>query len=128
MLNLYKSNPKVSLDQTIIDSAAFNELQNRIKNNQVLSYEDPLWEDLEAVVIKSSPNFKKNLQLLTQSRLTSIDLHTALLIKCQINPTSMTILLSKSKGAIVSRRASLCFKIFDKKLGTRVIDGIIRLL
>lgn len=128
LLNLYKSNPKVSLSQIIIDSAAFNELQNRIKENQVLSYEDPLWDELEEAVVKSSPNFKKNLQLLTQSRLTSIDLHTALLIKCQINPTSMTILLSKSKGAIVSRRQSLCLKIFDKKLGTRVIDGIIRLL
>lgn len=128
LLNLYKSNPKVSLSQTIVDSSAFNELQNRIKDNQVLSYEDPLWDELEETVIKASPNFKKNLQLLTQSRLTSIDLHTALLIKCQINPTSMTILLSKSKGAIVSRRESLCFKIFDKKLGTRVIDGIIRLL
>lgn len=128
LLNLYKSNPKVSLSNTIMESDAFNELQNRIKDNQVLSYDDPLWVKLEETVIKSSPNFKKNLQLLTQSRLTSIDLHTALLIKCQINPTDMTILLSKSKGAIVSRRESLCFKVFDKKLGTRVIDGIIRLL
>jgi hypothetical protein len=40
----------------------------------------------------------------------------------------MTNLLNRSKGAIVSRRESLCFRVFDEKLGTKVIDGIVRLL
>lgn len=128
LLDLYRSNPKVSLSQIIVDSSAFKNLQTHIRENKVISDEDTLWDELEEAIIQSSPNFINNLQLLTQSRLTSIDLHTALLIKCQVNPTSMSILLSRSKGAIVSRRESLCFKIFDKKLGTQVIDGIIRLL
>ena len=74
------------------------------------------------------PDFKANLRLLTQSRLTSLDLHTALLIKCHFTPTQMSVLLGRSKGTIVSRRETLSLKIFDEKIGTKVIDGIIRLL
>ena len=128
LLSLYNSNKAIKLNKDILESEAYKKLQELIKQKQILSYEDPLWDELEYVVIKSSPKFKDNLQLLTQSRLTTIDLHTALLIKCHILPSQMAILLSKSKGAIVSRRETLCFKIFGEKLGTKVIDGIIRLL
>lgn len=116
------------ISEDIIESEAYKKLQELIKQKQILSYEDPFWDELEYVVIKSSPQFKENLKLLTQSRLTTIDLHTALLIKCHILPSQMAVLLSKSKGAIVSRRESLCVKIFGKQKGTKVIDGIIRLL
>lgn len=128
LLSLYNSNKNIALNKKISESEAYKKLQELIKQKQILSYDDPLWDELEYVVIKSSPKFKDNLQLLTQSRLTTIDLHTALLIKCHILPSQMAVLLSKSKGAIVSRRESLCFKIFGEKLGTTVIDGIIRLL
>lgn len=128
LLSLYNSNTAVTLNKDILESEAYKKLQGLIKQKQILSYEDTLWDELEYVVIKSSPKFKDNLQLLTQSRLTTIDLHTALLIKCHILPSQMAIILSKSKGAIVSRRETLCFKIFGEKLGTKVIDGIIRLL
>ena len=40
----------------------------------------------------------------------------------------MSLLMSKSNGAIVSRRLELGVKIFDKKIGVKVVDGIIRLL
>lgn len=128
LLSLYNSNKDITINKDISESEAYKKLQELIKQKQILSYDDPLWDELEYVVIKSSPKFKDNLQLLTQSRLTTIDLHTALLIKCHILPSQMAVLLSKSKGAIVSRRESLCIKIFGEKLGTTVIDGIIRLL
>lgn len=128
LLSLYNSNKTVELSRDILESEAYQKIQELIRQKQTLSYEAPLWDELEYAVIKSSPNFKDNLQLLTQSRLTTIDFHTALLIKCQILPSQMAILLSKSKGAIVSRRESLCIKIFGERLGTKVIDGIIRLL
>lgn len=128
LLSLYNSNKAAKLSDDVIESEAYKKLQELIKQKQILSYEDPFWDELEYVVIKSSPQFKENLKLLTQSRLTTIDLHTALLIKCHILPSQMAVLLSKSKGAIVSRRESLCVKIFGEKKGTKVIDGIIRLL
>lgn len=128
LLNLYKKNPQTTLSNQITESDAFHKLQKYITTNQFLPYENSLWNELEEIILKSSPNFKNNLQLLTQSRLTSIDLHTAILIKCQVTPGQMAILLKRSKGAIVSRRESLCLKIFEKNLGTKIIDGIIRLL
>lgn len=128
LLSLYNSNKAAKLSEDIIESEAYKKLQELIKQKQILSYEDPFWDELEYVVIKSSPQFKENLKLLTQSRLTTIDLHTALLIKCHILPSQMAVLLSRSKGAIVSRRESLCVKIFGEQKGTKVIDGIIRLL
>ena len=128
LLSLYNSNKAAKLSEDVIESEAYKKLQELIKQKQILSYEDPFWDELEYVVIKSSPQFKENLKLLTQSRLTTIDLHTALLIKCHILPSQMAVLLSKSKGAIVSRRESLCVKIFGEQKGTKVIDGIIRLL
>lgn len=128
LLSLYSSNKAAKLSEDIIESEAYKKLQELIKQKQILSYEDPFWDELEYVVIKSSPQFKENLKLLTQSRLTTIDLHTALLIKCHILPSQMAVLLSRSKGAIVSRRESLCVKIFGEQKGTKVIDGIIRLL
>lgn len=128
LLSLYNSNKAAKLSEDIIESEAYKKLQELIKQKQILSYEDSFWDELEYVVIKSSPQLKENLKLLTQSRLTTIDLHTALLIKCHILPSQMAVLLSKSKGAIVSRRESLCVKIFGEQKGTKVIDGIIRLL
>lgn len=128
LLYLYNNNASIKLSEEILESDAYRKLMDFIRNKQTLSYESPLWNELEEVVIKSSPNFKYNLHLLTQSRLTTIDLHTVLLVKCHILPSQMAILLSKSKGAIVSRRESLCAKILGVKLGTKVIDGIIRLL
>ena len=128
LLSLYNSYKAAKLSEDVIESEAYKKLQELIKQKQILSYEDPFWDELEYVVIKSSPQFKENLKLLTQSRLTTIDLHTALLIKCHILPSQMAVLLSKSKGAIVSRRESLCVKIFGEQKGTKVIDGIIRLL
>lgn len=88
----------------------------------------PFGHDLEHVVLESSPGFKTNLTLLTLGKLTTLDLHTALLIKCGIKPSQMTILLGRSNGAIISRRETLCLKVLDQKMGVKVIDHIIRLL
>lgn len=128
LMALYNNNTSSTLSKVIYDSEAYKRLQELINRKQILSPDAPLWDELEAVVLKASPKFKDNLHLLTQSQLTSIDLHTALLIKCHVQPSQMSVLLSRSKGAIVSRRETLCYKIFGEKLGTKVIDGIIRLL
>jgi Tfp pilus assembly protein PilF len=134
-LKLYKiynehieNNKSISISPLIIESEAYEHLQELVSKKAELKENDCLWQELEDTVIKCSPNFKKNLQLLVGGKLTSYDLHTAILIKCGISLSQMTNLLNRSKGAIVSRRESLCFRVFDEKLGTKVIDGIVRLL
>lgn len=122
------SGKAIPIPLSIIESPAYEQLQNLLSEKRELKENNSLWKELEETITKCSPNFKKNLQLLVGGKLTSYDLHTAILIKCGISLTSMTILLNRTKGTIVSRRESLCLRVFDEKLGTKVIDGIIRLL
>lgn len=117
-----------SVSSVILQSKAYHELQSLIAAGRVVGEDSAIWHQVEMIVEKSSPNFKRNIHLLTGGRLTHQELHTALLIKCGITPSQMMILFARSKGAISSRREELCFKVFDEKLGTKVIDGIIRLL
>lgn len=128
LLSIQGDNCNAVLSPIISQSQAYIKLQDYIKQEKYLADDNELWDELEDAVLKASPNFKSNLTLLTLGRFTSIDIHTALLIKCQVLPSQMAVLLNRSKGAIVSRRENLCIKIFDEKLGTKIIDGIIRLL
>lgn len=122
----YEESPIIEISPKLIHSEAYLELQNRI--NQGLKDNDKLWEKLEKAVLEVSPNFKTNLQLLIGGRLSTLDLHTALLIKCQLTTKEMASALTRSDSAIVSRRKALCIKIYGENKGVKVIDGIIRLL
>jgi hypothetical protein len=128
-IELVKSDkqPK-TVDSAIICSESFAELRNFIDNEKNIKDDDELWGKIEATVLGCAPNFKTNLQLLTGGKLSRSDYRTALLIRCGITPSEMAILLGRSKGAISSRREYLGYKIFDEKLGTKLIDDIIRLL
>lgn len=129
LMSLYESSDKKQeISPAILQSEPYQDVLNYVKASTSIDENDALWSDLEKTVLNSSPKFKSNLNLLTLGKLTVLDLHTALLIKCGIRPSQMTILLGKSNGAIISRRESLCLKVLDKKLGVKVIDGIIRLL
>ena len=129
LFDLYNSNTdRAVIEPEILKSDTYRELQELISKGKELQPDSDLWSELESLVLKCSPNFITSLQLLAGGRLNSNDLHTVLLIKCGIQPTQMSILLNRSKGTIVSRRESLCLRIYGEKLGTKVIDGIIHLL
>lgn len=126
LYEISKELPPVS--KVIIESKAYNELKILIEKEKPLIDNNPLWNDLGQVVEKSSNNFKLRLQLLTGGSLKSQDLKIAILIKCGISPTQMASLLGRSKSSITYRRDELCIRIFGQKLGTKVIDHIIRIL
>lgn len=129
LLQLYEqSKNQIEVSPVILQSNVYNNLQELIAKRKCINEQDSLWQELEEVVLKSSPNFKENLVLLTSGNLSIHDWHTSLLIKCGIQPSQMAILFSKTKVAMVSRRNSLCIKMFDDNMGTKVIDAIIRLL
>lgn len=128
LLSIYKMNPNAPLSPVILNAPAFQVLQEKICDGKILRDDDLLWNELEEAVELASPDFKSNLRLPTGGKLTTTDLHTALLVKCHVLPSQMSSLLGRTKGAIVSRRESLCMRVFDEKMGTKVIDGIIRLL
>ncbi|MDE6304099.1 MAG: tetratricopeptide repeat protein, partial [Paramuribaculum sp.] len=129
LLDIYNNSPKsYELPPEIAQHDAYIKLRELIAEEKSLIDTNPLWDELQDMILSISPDFINNLRLLTGGKLSSSDLNTAILIKCGVKPTQMTKLLNRSKGAIVSRRESLCLRIFNEKLGTKVIDGIIRLL
>lgn len=128
LMELYGRSEKICLSPLIINSEAYKEIQRRIKEGLVIKDDDELWTQLEDAVLTASPEFLTHLRFLTLGNITSIELKTALLVKCHIKPSQMSVLFGKSNGAIISRRETLCQKIFDEKLGAKITDGIIRLL
>ena len=128
LLSLYEKGEETpEVPEPIINSDIYQTLKKFINEGSPIQ-DKHLWEELELTVTECSPRFKTNLHLLTSGKLTSLDLHTALLIKCGFKPSEMTILFGRSNGAIISRRETLGLKALDKKTGVKVIDGIIRLL
>ena len=128
LLSLYENGAETQeVPHPITNSEIYQTLRTFIKEEQPIQ-DESIWEELELTVTECSPRFKTNLNLLTSGKLTSLDLHTALLIKCGFKPSEMTVLFGRSNGAIISRRETLGFKVLDKKTGVKVIDGIIRLL
>ena len=128
LMELYESSEKQPVSPIILKSEVYGKLQRMIDNKQALKDDDDIWDELEKVVLESSPDFMSNLRLLTLGKLTSIDTKTALLLKCGMKPWQLSILFVKSNGAIVSRRESISYKIFGEKISVTKLDGIIRLL
>lgn len=129
LLSIYNSGKKHSgVSAGILQSEAYLSLQTFISENKVIPEQSPLWKKLESAVTESSPNFKSNLNLLTGGKLSVQDYRLALLIKCGATPTQLISLLGRTKGTISYRRETLCYRVFEEKLGSKVIDSIIRLL
>lgn len=129
LTSIYNQGPdKYEVSQDIVKSNTYASLMQFVKDGKELKSNDSLWKEIENTVLKVSPRFRKNLELLLGGRLSSYDLQTALLIKCGITPTQMKKLFNREKGTIASRRKSMGERIFDDKSSTKVVDGIIRLL
>lgn len=116
-----------TVPESILASDAYRQLQEIVKERRALRDDEDLWAALETGVIECSPKFKESLTLLTGA-LTEQEYRTALLIKFGCQPLQMAVLFGRTKGTIVSRRESISQKAFGRKLGTKAIDTIIRML
>ncbi|MFG6385588.1 MAG: tetratricopeptide repeat protein [Muribaculaceae bacterium] len=119
---------KIKVDPSILTSEPYIQLSDYISKERELKENSPIWKKLEDVIFAACPNLRTNLSILVDGQLSVSDLHTLLLIKCGMNPSQMAILLNRTKGTIVSRRDALSIKILGEKVGTKVIDEIIRFL
>ncbi len=117
-----------SLPPGIVESESYRTLQGYIGDGRIITDSDPLWNDLYTTILKCSPDFSIKLQKLMGRGIRRHELQTIMLIKCGVTPVQMTGLLGKSKGAISSRRESLCTSILGEKVNQKAIDIIIRSL
>ena len=100
---------KIESDRVVIEN---KELMNKVKNTIQLK----------------SPEFKNNLIVLSQGKLTEIDRKTCMLIKLGFKPAQLAILLGITKGSVSSRRESIGIKILGEKTPVALVDKIIKLL
>jgi tetratricopeptide (TPR) repeat protein len=120
-----QGNPNTGVSDVILKSEIYRQIQRHIEQKSALPYDSPLWEELEKVVILSSPQFKDNLRLLSGGKLTTADWETCLLMKCGLSSAHLIILLAKAKGTIVSRRTALSIKMFGVKMNYDQLLNII---
>ncbi len=128
LLMIINENKSIKTPAAIEESDVYKTISQYIQGKQVIPEEHKLWSEIEDIVIKSSPDFKYRLQLLVGDELKKSDLHMALLIKCGIKPTNISILVGRAKATIAYRRETLGTKFFDRKMDISTIDKIIRLL
>ena len=128
LLMIINENKSIKTPAAIEESDVYKTISQYIQGKQVIPEEHKLWNEIENVVIKSSPDFKYRLQLLVGDELKKSDLHMALLIKCGIKPTNISILVGRAKATIAYRRETLGTKFFGRKMDISTIDKIIRLL
>ena len=125
---IINENKSIKTPAAIEESDVYKTISQCIQGKQVIPEEHKLWSEIEDIVIKSSPDFKYRLQLLVGDELKKSDLHMALLIKCGIKPTNISILVGRAKATIAYRRETLGTKFFGRKMDISTIDKIIRLL
>ena len=126
--NLKETAGKYVIPEAIMKSEVRKRLLEHIEANSCLPDDDPLWNEIEKLVLEVSPYFQYHLQLLIGSPLKEHHYHLALLIKCGINPTGLTVLISRSKGTISNTRAYLAKTILGDKQSAQAMDLIIRML
>lgn len=117
-----------TVSPVILESEVYKRIKDYISNDRVIPESNPIWGDLEEIVLKSSPEFKYRLSLLTGGKLKLSDLHLALLIKCGISSTNISTLLGRAKSTIAYRKDILGLKAFEQKLETGLIESIIHSL
>lgn len=122
----YPTPPEI--EQEILLSDAYKELNSLITQKQVLAENSKLWSKLEKEINAVSPKFRSKLTLLSGGKLSEQELHTAILIRCGVKPSQMSILQARAHGTIVSRRHALGIKLLGEKKDTKTIDLIIRML
>lgn len=116
---------RLPLAPEIGNSRAYAELQNHIKEKQVIPDTSPLWGELHSAIIEASPNFDRRLQLLSPGKIKTDAYRIMLLIKCGVTPTQLCVLIGRAKGTLSTRRRILGLKFTDNEISPTMFDNLI---
>lgn len=101
--------------ERISGSSIYGKIQLALRDSsKVLSGND--WKELEAEVNKSYPNFKEELMTLSY-KLSEQEYHVCLLLKLNITPSNIAILICRTKESVSSIRRRLYNKVFNDTKG-----------
>ncbi|MDE5714315.1 MAG: hypothetical protein K2I16_11955 [Muribaculaceae bacterium] len=119
---------KIDVPKSLLMSDSHNMIQQYLDEDKIIPTKSPLWKRLEKDVLRVSPKFEENLVVLLGSKLSSVELNIALLIKCGIAPMKIARLIGKEKGTVSYYRSKWSKIIFGKNVGNELMDNIIRTL
>ncbi len=114
-----------SIPSAILESEAYEALQQNIRNEAIIAESSLLWEELEKTILQVCPKFKSNLLVLAGGKLKPSDLHLAILVRCGVSPANMATLVGRSKSTITFRRKDMGKKLFDQDLDANSVDKLI---
>ena len=114
------------IKEEISGSSIYTNLIDKIRNEISLRDNDPEWNEIEAQVLSRFPEFKNRFELLTMKKHTTEDYRMALMIRMGLTVQQMSVLLSKAKGTIGSRRKKIGRMMLDKNIDLKEVDTIIR--
>lgn len=124
----YGSGLKVKLDQGILNSPEYAEIKRRIGENSTMVDTDDYWADMDRMVTAAHPKLKETLELLTVDRLTDLDWHICIMVKCKISQVEMARLLCVTRSAVTHRLKAVSRKVFDDKGSAKMITGAVMLI
>lgn len=104
------------------------ELMDCLMQNKEIPHGSCVWDELLNNILKVSPRFKSNLEVLTEGQLSMVDLEIAILVKYDLSMSAITKILGRSKQAIHSRRQYLGKKIFNDNFNVKDVDALIKVL
>ncbi|MCH5238062.1 MAG: tetratricopeptide repeat protein [Muribaculaceae bacterium] len=128
LLDLYKKGKTSPLPHFIFETEIYKNLQYHIEAKEIFREDNPDWKEVENLVLSVSPDFIKNLGILTGHTLTRYEMRTSMLIKLGFSPIEISILVGRAKNTISTRRLKMGEKMFGKGIETKIVDCIIRLL
>ena len=128
MLALYVPGMLIPVPDIIKNSDEYYKLKEFIRLKQAVDEDSEFWLDLKRCISLAAPMFIERLNILTGGKLKTKDLQTALLIKCGISHSQMSIIFGRTKGAISQRKETLSKKLFGSKVEMGILEQIIRLL
>lgn len=121
-----------AIPERILRSKSYQEICSYLKNGNLISETNSIWDELEEVILEISPNFKYRLYLITGEKLSDTDYQMILLIKCGFTPSQIANLIGRSKSTITFRRKKFSEAFFDSESGSKNsskhFDRLIRLL
>lgn len=121
-----------AIPEQILHSKTYQEISSCLKNGNLISETNSIWNELEEAILELSPNFKYRLYLIIGEKLSDTDYQMILLIKCGFSPTQIANLIGRSKSTITFRRKKFSEAFFESESGSKnsskQFDRLIRLL
>ena len=111
-----------NLSQDIIESEIWMKFRMAINFNNKINLED--WAELDAIVNKCYPDFRKKIYLLDHT-LSDVDYKTCLLVKCRFNNNEIGFLTNRERSSSPQSRKRLFKKLFKLDKSATELDKFI---